>query len=560
MTSVRDDPLQPPPGPAVEWDTPEDERLFWMRNKLHFPHPVSELDGSLYAGPFAQAFSSALAALQAPVGRYRIRRINGYLYEAVAPLAGGPEEMAERAGRCEQALRETMERLDRMWEQELWPEAATHLAAWGTFDLGAASLGVLLDHLGDSLARATRCWEIHLRADMAAMIAVSEFDELYRELFAPQNPLDSYRLTQGADSGTMEVARALWALAQRAPRWPAVRHALERLPAERVVQELRDSEDGRAFLAELTAYLTEYGQRAERYEVAYPSWIEDPAPVITSLRDLTLDAGRSPTLRMQAQRAERDRLVAEAQSYLVGYPQPVVDEFSFLLRSAQTGAALHEHSAASIEFPLLYRLRRLFLEFGRRLAIAGTLSNPEDVFCLTAEEIRETAAALPRVDRRDLVGIRRSEMERFRASEPPAFLGTPPSTPPTDDAFGRMLGKFFGAPPIASSEPHLLIGNPGSPGKARGKAKVVRTLREASKLSRGDILVTETTAPPWTPLFATAAAVVTEVGGVLSHCAVVAREFQIPAVVGAHGATKKIRDGDLLEVDGDAGLVLLIAE
>jgi pyruvate,water dikinase len=84
---------------------------------------------------------------------------------------------------------------------------------------------------------------------------------------------------------------------------------------------------------------------------------------------------------------------------------------------------------------------------------------------------------------------------------------------------------------------------------------VIRSLGEAGKLQRGDVLVCETTTPPWTPLFATAVAVVTDVGGVLSHCAVVAREYQIPAVVGTDRATTIIRDGQILEVDGDAGVV-----
>jgi pyruvate,water dikinase len=103
------------------------------------------------------------------------------------------------------------------------------------------------------------------------------------------------------------------------------------------------------------------------------------------------------------------------------------------------------------------------------------------------------------------------------------------------------------------------MGHAGSPGKARGRARLVRSLADAGKLGAGDVLVAEATAPPWTPLFATAAAIVTDAGGVLSHCAVVAREYRVPAVVGTGRATAVIQDGDLLEVDGDAGLVRIIA-
>jgi pyruvate,water dikinase len=94
----------------------------------------------------------------------------------------------------------------------------------------------------------------------------------------------------------------------------------------------------------------------------------------------------------------------------------------------------------------------------------------------------------------------------------------------------------------------------------RGRARIIRSLAEAGALRTGEVLVARTTAPPWTPLFATAAAVVTDTGGVLSHSAVVAREYGIPAVVGTLAATQLLRDGQLLEVDGNAGTVTVIDE
>jgi pyruvate,water dikinase len=93
----------------------------------------------------------------------------------------------------------------------------------------------------------------------------------------------------------------------------------------------------------------------------------------------------------------------------------------------------------------------------------------------------------------------------------------------------------------------------------RGRARVIRSLAEAQTLQKGDILVTETTSPAWTPLFATVAAVVTDTGGVLSHCAIVTREYGIPAVVGTGTATALIKDGQLLEVDGSAGSVRIVS-
>lgn len=136
---------------------------------------------------------------------------------------------------------------------------------------------------------------------------------------------------------------------------------------------------------------------------------------------------------------------------------------------------------------------------------------------------------------------------------------------PPDDPFGRSFGKVLGAPPIpigqtGPSKNGLLRGLAGSPGLVRGRARVIRSLAEMNKLQPGDILVAEATMPPWTPLFGIASAVVTDVGGILSHCAVVAREYQIPAVVGVGTATATIRDGQMVEVDGNNGVVRLLNE
>jgi pyruvate,water dikinase len=102
-----------------------------------------------------------------------------------------------------------------------------------------------------------------------------------------------------------------------------------------------------------------------------------------------------------------------------------------------------------------------------------------------------------------------------------------------------------------------LKGNAGSRGTASGAAFVARSLEEATGLQPGDILIAVTTMPAWTPLFGVAAAVVTETGGPLSHCAIVAREYGIPAVVGAQGATRIIRTGQQLTVDGSRGIVTI---
>ena len=150
--------------------------------------------------------------------------------------------------------------------------------------------------------------------------------------------------------------------------------------------------------------------------------------------------------------------------------------------------------------------------------------------------------------------------DRFAQVQWPPILGVLPPGPPPDDPVARAITKMFGAPPVEAIAPGTLNGNGGSPGVVRGRARVIRSLADAERLGHGEILVAETTAPPWTPLFARAGGIVTDSGGILCHCAIVAREYGIPAVVGVGQGTAVIQDGQLVEVDGDAGTVRVIAE
>jgi pyruvate,water dikinase len=340
---------------------------------------------------------------------------------------------------------------------------------------------------------------------------------------------------------------------------PEVRKVLEENAAVEVVRALESSAEGREFLAELDAYLDEYGQRGDLWGISYPTWAEDPTPVIKMLKDYVAQSS-GPEEELASLSAEREQLLAETRERLGGYPQAVRDEFETLLKAAQESVVLSEDHGFWIDFNATARVRGVIMEFGRRFAEAGVIERRDDVFHLTLDEIRETAEQLPNLDRKVLVAQRKDELERFAEVQPPPTLGTPPPGPRPDNPVNRAMGKFFGGPPQPSGEPGVLRGNPGSPGVVRGRARVLRSLSEAAGLRQGEVLVAETTAPPWTPLFATAAAVVTDTGGILSHCAVVAREYRIPAVVGTGAATATIKSGQAVEVDGDAGIVRVLSE
>jgi phosphohistidine swiveling domain-containing protein len=198
-------------------------------------------------------------------------------------------------------------------------------------------------------------------------------------------------------------------------------------------------------------------------------------------------------------------------------------------------------------------LRRFCLSVGRRLAANGMLDAPDDVFFLYKDEVRDALAA--GADYRAHARERHASVAEAARIVPPDHLGQPTPANP-DPFFIAVVDKMLGLLPVEpSSDPSIINGVAASPGTAQGTAKVVRSLVEASKLQQGDIMVCEMTVPTWVPLFATVSAVVADSGGILSHCAIVAREFGLPAVVGTHVGTRVLQDGMTITVDGGRGIV-----
>ncbi len=567
----------------VAWEKEGDEGLYWETQPSHYPDPMTPLEFELGVKTFnVHGLNHAAEVYDFPI-RFDGRRINGYVYQAIIPVGAPPEiviKVMNQLGRVVPGLVDSIQnkavgaqarkylekmepviaRIGDYWNNDLLPEVKEHLSYWESFDLRGVAMPELLAHLEETEARARRLGEIHFLIDFPFLLAPSMFEDLYRELFGDENGLEAYRLLQGFDNKTLEADRVLWLLSRAALARPTVRRVLQERAAADVVPELERSVEGRAFLADLHAYLDEYGQRSDKFDtIGAVSWIEDPTPAIKNLKDYVTQHGRDPEAELAALAAEREWLDSKTREPLKGYPRPVVERFESLLKPAQEATVISENHAFWIDYQSLYRIRRVLQEFGRRFAGAGVIEEQNDVLHLTLDELRETAKALPELDRHGLVRERKTALERVRAIQPPRAIGTMPLGEPPDDPMGRAIGRFFGKAPEPQAESDVLRGNAGSPGTVRGPARVLHTLSEADKLQEGDVLVAGTTAPPWTPLFATVAAVVTDTGGVLSHCAVVAREYRIPAVVGTGTATATIQDGQLLEVNGTDGVVRIVS-
>jgi pyruvate,water dikinase len=557
--TVAPQPIETPAEFPVTWEQPGQEMLNWTRDKAHAPHPMAPLEYDLMFGSFMRGMTHAFEKYAVPVEEMGSRRINTYFYTAMVPLMLPPEEMEARGREVEARLFAAMSRVGELWRDELLPEVQSHLDALAAVDLALLSDADLRDALRQAIERGERLAQIHMEIVFPAYIAVSEFEEMYNELFSPEDKFEAHKLLQGLPNKTVEFGHELWRLSRTARLSPDVIDVLENESPARVFDALRETSGGQPFLADLLAYLEQYGQRSNIWGICGETWAENPTPVIKNLRDYVKQPdSASPLLDFDRLGQEREAHVAAARERLQGYPAPMREQFELMLHAAQEGIVITEDHGFYIDAAGLSQIRRAVLEAGRRLALTSTIESRDDVFMLFADELLDALADPAATDLADPLAKRRAEMAHFADVVAPMAVGSMPPGPPPESPMTRLMMKFGGQPAAPSEIPNEISGASGSAGKVVGIARVVRTLDDAARLQPGEILVAETTAPPWTPLFASAAAVVTDTGGVLSHCAVVAREYAIPAVVGTDIATVAIEDGQTIEVDGDAGVVRIL--
>jgi len=222
------------------------------------------------------------------------------------------------------------------------------------------------------------------------------------------------------------------------------------------------------------------------------------------------------------------------------------------LERAQKYAPLREDGLADVglSYPLL---RKMLREVGARFEKGGMIERQDDIFWLTQEEVEDAAARLDRGEPLENLSTSVSQRKVVRRV---ARRVAPPIMLPQIKVFGvdLMALKSGG---LRKQKNNCLKGVAASPGTVTAPACVLHGPDDFSKMNTGDVLVASLTTPAWTPLFARASAVVTDIGGPLSHGSIVAREYGIPAVLGTDTATKHISDGQMITVDGCSGIVSL---
>jgi pyruvate,water dikinase len=418
-------------------------------------------------------------------------------------------------------------------------------------------------------------WRDRATADVlpfAALFQVNNsggfWDQKLVNLIEWKLPGEGARIATGLLAGSNAVVTAehgyrLIDLARIAEREPAARAYME--STSRDPHGWRALPDGSTFRRAFAVFLEEFGHRGVyELEVANPRWSEDPSYLLEQIRTL-LDRRDVPGGREQA-RARRRAAEAEVRR-LPFWLGPIV---RWLAERARRAAALREAGKSALVSTLVLS-RKMMGEFGARMVAGGLLDEPDHVYHLSrADVVAWAAGEWDGTGARALVADRAAQRAAWLATEPPDVIvldadGRPTELPTQAVVESKTWLKPSGGTGRSDAERtrlveagRLLTGSAVASGKARGPARLIRHPDEGAKLQVGDVLVAPSTDPGWTPLFLRASAVVMEVGGYLSHGAIVAREYGLPAVVNVPGALGAIKDGQMLEVNGDVGEVLLI--
>jgi rifampicin phosphotransferase len=535
----------------VEFADPTDAELTWEWDDMHWPQAMTPLaaDFGRYcigAGLFewAEMFGGP---------RRMLTRVwNGWAY--FAPRWMVAEEDREAAdARWTEVHRSRIPLTKALWNGEILPELKSMFEAIETIsvdglsgeDLAAAWLG--------AWAKASRAWVLHFVSIMGPYQVLEDLADAYNAAMGGGRDREAMELIGGGHHELEDVDEGIEALVALGREEP-LRSEIEAVSSASAVTEpidldrLRRIPGGPAFVDELERFLARHGHLGQNHDdMTQASWAQAPRLVLGRIA-LRFRATVEPTrLREAALGARSEELANAVRAALADKPDELA-HFEEVLAHARDIAYLTEGHNYWIDRLSQARMRELSLRVGARLVREGVLAEPEDVFFLSRDEVADAVRDGQR--RLDLVAERRHDHARNQQRTPPQHVGRIPSKPEAGDRFDGLRGS--------ATQADQLTGVGASAGVVRGPARVTLSQDDFGRIQPGDIIVCPSSNPSWVPVFTIAGGLITNTGGVLSHAAVVAREFGLPAVVGTGDATTKIPDGRLVEIDGTAGTVRLL--
>jgi phosphohistidine swiveling domain-containing protein len=561
----------------VDWASETEKDFFWVYDDLHIPHPVSPMFFDI--GGWWLSCDHMFRRFGTPFAvDWLAKNVNGYVYTTAIPAhpdvrIEGTEYSSSYTARVPRdaafaghmgAYLDTVlpvygEHFADWWRDRLVPEMQRNFA-YLEERLDAAdamSLAETATLLEDAIDIHDRHWKIHWMLNFAQLSATLQLRAVMEEVRGSVDEELLGRLQNSASDRNWDSIEALWRMKNEVRDDAELRVAFGAGDGEAgtIAEALRGSDRGRCFIEErLEPYQREFGWHAVwSHEFVFPTVREQMEPVLDLIKGYLASDYDFPS----AIEAMRRDLAAASEEILGGLTGDALDRMRAANATNQRMAPLTPDHHFYIDQGANAHVRLVLLAIGRKLVEAGRLDQADDVMFLRYNELRMLIGDATALDARGLVGRRRAEREASTALHPPNWIGT---ATPSQLAFPYLVNwgypeRFHQGRPKAEGP---VTGIAASPGSIEGIARVVMTVDEFDDVSDGDVLVCQMTNPAWVVLFTKIAGLVTDTGGTTSHPAVLSREFGIPAVVGTSVATKRIRTGDRIRVNGSAGTVEIL--
>jgi pyruvate,water dikinase len=570
ITSLPEPPIEPIP---IEFGIPPG---YWEHDASHAPVPNYPIE------TFVPAMVSAAVRTWASEFGYlfdgiEFCDIGGWTYQRLAPLGGkeGPElpdwlmwmmvrlvpSVRNRLAIAREAVQTDKAGLYiERWYDTWLPELTEAVEELKIVELAGLSDDGLKAHIDTCIRLGTRGIEIHTLLHGSLAIILYELVTTCEGLLG-WDMATTLEMVKGTSHKSTEPARRLSELADLARERPEILRAAQ-LPDDEVIGWLEIIDED--FATVFGLYLDEYGEVALGRSVVEATYAELPSVLIATIANQVVTDFR-PDIADEANRRQREQSIATARAELTTNPAGLA-EFDRVLERGQKAYPVREDNEFFTFSRPFAQFRYAVLELGERLAARGVIAERNDIMFLHLDEALAALSEGP--DLQAEVLMRKGQRAWASANPGPPYYGKE-TPPPSDLSFlpadtrlpmEAMLWSLDSIMAVEASkttqdDSSTITGTPASAGTYTGPVRVVKDDSDFPKIRAGDVLVCPITSPVWSVLFPSVGALVTDTGGILSHPAIIAREYGIPAVVATGNATELVQDGQMVTVDGNTGTV-----
>lgn len=538
-----------------EWVLPE-KGVIYTKGSLaeHLPNPVTPLFATLGLEIVNRAsellwvdmFGKSAKKLLPENGAYTV--INGYVYLSAKskPLLVAAKSLSPRSLRRVltnsvarwEAARKEFEVVIEQWEKKLLNTLNTHQIMEGIQTVFYAAC-IYFTRIQLTLP--------------AASISEILFTRLFQRTACRIGITDTSVFLLGFDTIALQAEKNLWGLSEWAKQNSTINLYLQNNSAIKIAEDFMSSVmpagvsqyEWIEWKKRINQYFKEFGRTAYEFDFAYSTPEETLTPTIESIKTFMEGKGESPFLRQSTFEKRRKQAEEEILEHIGSLRKKT---FLKLLHWVQETVPMRENAIylMGMGHPLI---RRMFHEISERFICGGAISHLNDIYWLTKSELESLIAQvdknMPLPYMSEVILARKAELKKYRGYVPPSKLSEKNEKIISHVPQKRKDGKI------------VLMGIGTSTGIVTAPACVLNSPADFERFQPGSVLVAVTTTPAWTPLFASASAIVTDIGGPLSHSSIVAREYGIPAVMATQTATRTIQSGQMIMVDGSMGTVTI---